>query len=137
MDHETQASRVAELHENASKTLGKSILLLSGKGGTGKSNAALNIALALSKMDRRVTLLDTNLQVTDISMLMGFEQKMNFREALYEGKAFHNLLFRDKSGLGVICGGMGFDGVEGIEDAVNDKLTETLYQCRLKEDFLL
>jgi len=137
MNHETQVSHVAEMQKNGTKTKGRSILFMSGKGGIGKTNAALNIALALLKKDRRVTLLDANLQTTDIPILMGFEQEKTFKDALYAGGKMDDLVVHDESGLAVLTGGVGFNEQEGIEDSIHEKLIETLYHSRLQDDFLL
>ena len=49
------------------------ILILSGKGGVGKSTVAKNLAVSLVEMDRRVGLLDVDVHGPSIPILLGLE----------------------------------------------------------------
>ncbi len=50
------------------------IVVLSGKGGVGKSTMAVNIAMALTKAGKRVGLLDTDIHGPSIPTMLGLEQ---------------------------------------------------------------
>ncbi len=53
--------------------IGRKILVLSGKGGVGKSTVAANLATALARAGRKVGLLDVDLHGPSIPKLMGLE----------------------------------------------------------------
>jgi len=53
--------------------IGRKILVMSGKGGVGKSTLAANLAVALAKAGRRVGLLDVDLHGPSIPRIMGLE----------------------------------------------------------------
>ncbi|MBT3278530.1 MAG: P-loop NTPase [Phycisphaerales bacterium] len=53
--------------------IGQKILVLSGKGGVGKSTVAANLAVALSKAGKRVGLLDVDLHGPSIPKILGLE----------------------------------------------------------------
>jgi len=53
--------------------IGRTILVLSGKGGVGKSTVAANVAIALAEADKRVGLLDVDIHGPSIPKLMGLE----------------------------------------------------------------
>jgi ATP-binding protein involved in chromosome partitioning len=57
------------------RTIRHKILVLSGKGGVGKSTVAANLALALALTGRRVGLLDVDIHGPSIPKLMGLEGK--------------------------------------------------------------
>lgn len=53
--------------------IGRKLLVLSGKGGVGKSTVATNLAVALSRAGKRVGLLDVDIHGPSIPKLMGLE----------------------------------------------------------------
>jgi ATP-binding protein involved in chromosome partitioning len=53
--------------------IGQKLLVLSGKGGVGKSTVAANLATALARAGRRVGLLDVDVHGPSIPKLMGLE----------------------------------------------------------------
>jgi ATP-binding protein involved in chromosome partitioning len=53
----------------------KIIAVGSGKGGVGKTTVAVNIAIALSKLDQRVGLIDADVYGPNVPMMMGSSQQ--------------------------------------------------------------
>ena len=48
-----------------------SIAITSGKGGVGKTNCAVNVALSLSKTGKKVVLFDTDFGMANAHILLG------------------------------------------------------------------
>lgn len=71
------------------------ILVMSGKGGVGKSTISTNIALILSKKGRKVGLLDIDLHGPDIALLLGMrDMSPSDRQSAVEPVSFsENLKF--------------------------------------------
>jgi len=55
--------------------IGRLIIVLSGKGGTGKSTVAVNLAAALAAAGKRVGLLDADITGPAVPVLLGLERK--------------------------------------------------------------
>lgn len=65
------------------KILGiSSIAILSGKGGVGKSNLAVNLALAFAEKGLRMAVLDADLGLANIDILFGVIPKYNLGHVL-------------------------------------------------------
>lgn len=56
--------------------IGRKILVLSGKGGVGKSTVAANLAIALAQAGQRTGLLDVDIHGPSIPRLLGLEGQM-------------------------------------------------------------
>ena len=71
-----------QLKQNMSKIKHK-ILVLSNKGGVGKSSVAVNLAYSLSERGFEVGILDADLHGPSVAIMLGFEGK-NCREVWKE-----------------------------------------------------
>jgi flagellar biosynthesis protein FlhG len=94
----------------------KSIAILSGKGGVGKSNLAVNLALALADQGMRVTLLDADLGLANIDILFGVVPKYNLGHVLRGEKALSDILFQVGERLAIIPGGAGLRELADLDD---------------------
>src|SRR4030042_1515165 len=80
MPHEDQAGRLRRLMQQAHRT--RTIAVTSGKGGVGKSNVALNLAILLSAAGNRVALVDADLGLANIDVLVDVDVANNLSHVL-------------------------------------------------------
>jgi ATP-binding protein involved in chromosome partitioning len=72
IDDETRKRETLELQQRMAE-IKHIVLVLSGKGGVGKSTVAVNLAVALAKADRQVGLLDVDIHGPSVPKLTGLE----------------------------------------------------------------
>jgi ATP-binding protein involved in chromosome partitioning len=72
VDEETRKRETLELQHRMAEIQHK-LLVLSGKGGVGKSTVAVNLAVALAKAGRQVGLLDVDIHGPSVPKLTGLE----------------------------------------------------------------
>jgi ATP-binding protein involved in chromosome partitioning len=70
---EIQQQMEALILQERMQEIGKKLLVLSGKGGVGKSTVAVNLATALASMGKKVGLLDVDVHGPSIPTLLGIE----------------------------------------------------------------
>lgn len=56
--------------------MGEVIVITSGKGGVGKTTTTANIGIGLSKLDKKVIVIDTDLGLRNLDVVMGLENRI-------------------------------------------------------------
>jgi flagellar biosynthesis protein FlhG len=70
-----------------------SVSILSGKGGVGKTNIALNVAYALHNMHYSCMLMDCDMGLANLDVLLGIAPERNLEDLLESGIAPEDVLF--------------------------------------------
>lgn len=78
------------------------IAITSGKGGTGKTNIAVNLALALARQDKRTLLLDADLGMANVDVLLGLEPEHTLYDVMCGKCRLEDILMTGGDNLTVI-----------------------------------
>lgn len=74
----------------------------SGKGGVGKSNIVINLAIAMSKLGKRVLILDADLGLANIDVLLGLNPQYNISHVLKGQKKISDILVQGPAGITIM-----------------------------------
>lgn len=82
----------------------KIVAVTSGKGGVGKSTVALNLAVALRRLDQRVCLIDANSGLANIDLLCGLNGYWNLMHVASGARRLSDVLMEGPLGVQVLSG---------------------------------
>ena len=83
--------RIIKANQQA-KPLARVITVTSGKGGVGKSNTSINLAIQFRKMGHRVIILDADFGLANIEIMFGAVPKHNLCDLIYQGKNIKDII---------------------------------------------
>lgn len=92
------------------------ITVTSGKGGVGKTNFSLNLGIQLSKMNKRVVIVDADFGLANIEVLFGIIPKYNLADVLKGNKDISEILADGPMGIKFISGGSGIKELSNITE---------------------
>lgn len=99
---------------SSNRPLARVITVTSGKGGVGKSNTAINLAIQFKKMDQRVIILDADFGLANIEIMFGAVPKHNLCDLIYQGKNIREIITWGPMDVGFISGGSGIAGLSNL-----------------------
>ena len=86
MDQAEKLRSVVKLKKQNYKPDARVITVTSGKGGVGKSNVAVNLAVQMQKMGKRVLVFDADFGLANVEVMFGAIPKYNLADVIYHGK---------------------------------------------------
>lgn len=90
------------------------ITITSGKGGVGKSNVAVNMAIQLRELGKRVIIIDADLGLANVEVMFGAIPKYNLSDLIYQGKDVCEIITEGPLGIGFISGGSGIVNMNNL-----------------------
>lgn len=83
------------------------IAIASGKGGAGKTNLSVNLAISLAQTGQRVAILDADMGLANVDILLGIYPQFNLSHVLTGEKTLRDIMLEGPSGIKVIPGASG------------------------------
>ncbi len=96
------------------RPLARIIAVTSGKGGVGKSNTSINLAIQFRKMGKRVIILDADFGLANIEVMFGAVPRYNLFDLIYQGKSIQEIITWGPMEVGFISGGSGIAGMANL-----------------------
>ena len=129
--------RILKAGRHASRSLARVITVTSGKGGVGKSNTSINLAIQFKKMGKRVIILDADFGLANIEIMFGTVPKHNLCDLIYQGKSITDIITWGPMGVGFISGGSGIAGMSNLSRDYLNYIIQNLVQLDSIADIII
>ena len=142
MDQAQQLRNVIKLRDQNNQKLEASqmarvVTVTSGKGGVGKSNLAVNLAVQLRKAGKRVIIFDADFGLANVEVMFGAIPQYNLSDFIYRGKRIQEIITPGPMDIGFISGGSGIIGLNNLYREQIMYLVKAIEELNTLADYII
>jgi flagellar biosynthesis protein FlhG len=135
-----QAQTLREMAGDPEECRGKEIRVISvtsGKGGVGKTNVVANLAYAMTRLGKRVLVLDADLGLGNLDVLLGLAPKYHIGHLLSGEKSLSEILIKGPNGMLILPASSGIQELTHLSEGQKLSFISELDNLRESIDILL
>ena len=115
----------------------RTVAVLSGKGGVGKSNLALALTCALADSGNRVVLLDADLGMANIDLLCGIGGRFNLSHVVDGSRRLDEVVVPLEENVEILPGGSGLKDLADLDDTELSGVIDSLGLLEDRADIVI
>jgi len=102
------------------------ITVTSGKGGVGKTNVSVNLALAYARTGRKVVVMDADLGLANVNVMLNMIPKFNLYHVIRKQKTMKEIMVETEYGISMVAGASGFSKIANLTEEERQYFIEEL-----------
>lgn len=115
----------------------KTIAITSGKGGVGKTNISVNLAIQLSLNGHRTIVFDADLGLANVDVILGIRAEHTLQDALSGEKTLRQIIQEGPGGVRFIAGGSGIEALANLQGPRLEQFLGELAELEGNTDVLI
>ncbi len=131
-----QASGLRRLIRRRSR-FATTIAILSGKGGVGKSNIAVNLSVCLVEKGVNVTLVDLDMGLANADLLMDVQPRYTLAHLLAGVRSLEEIMTAGPGGMTFVPGGSGLSALANLSEFERQHLIAQLRRLNRSADIVV
>jgi flagellar biosynthesis protein FlhG len=109
-------SRKGETGRDSGGKKTRIITVTSGKGGVGKTNLSVNMAIGFARMGKKVVVMDADLGLANVNVMLNMIPKYNLYHVIKKQKTIREILVETEYGISVVAGASGFSQIADMSE---------------------
>ncbi|KRA51403.1 cobyrinic acid a,c-diamide synthase [Pseudoxanthomonas sp. Root65] len=113
------------------------VAVTGGKGGVGKTNVSVNLAVSLAEMGKRTLLMDADLGLANVDVLLGLSPKFTLADLVAGRCGLEDVLLEGPEGVLVVPASSGFRHMAELTPAEHVGLVNVFSELQRALDFMI
>lgn len=113
------------------------LAVASGKGGVGKTNVSVNLAISLSNMGQKTLILDADLGLANIDVMLGLQPKYTLHDVFSGTKGLADIVLDGPAGIKIIPASSGIQEMSELSTAQHAGLIQAFSEYDNDIDVLI
>jgi len=102
------------------------VTVTSGKGGVGKTNVSVNMALAYARLGKKVVVMDADLGLANVNVMLNMIPKYNLYHVIRKQKTMKEIMVETEYGISIVAGASGFSKIANLTEEERQNFIEEL-----------
>jgi len=119
------------------KTRAHVYAITSGKGGVGKSHIAVNLAIQMRKLGRKVLLLDADINLANADILLGQIPERTIADAIGKNYPVKEVIYTGPEDVHILPGGSGFSELTDLPPQKQARIMRELENLEYSYDYII
>lgn len=115
----------------------RTVTVVSGKGGVGKTTLAVNLAVALNRMGVRVLLVDGDLGMGNVDLLLGQVPRFTLHDLVLGERSAEEIVLTTRDGIRFLPGSSGVEEMANLDELRCERLLRSLADIEEGIDLIL